>query len=110
MAIVPMKQIVTRYRQVGDLDIWGKPEKVEETTLKCRAVEGSHTTTDRNSQVQGATIVVDLKLMLDKLADITYDDKIEYINESGTAYKGSPKNITIQRDFSGKPLITVVYI
>ncbi|MCU5554821.1 hypothetical protein OCB15_17925 [Bacillus cereus] len=110
MAIVPMKQTVTRYRQVGDLDIWGKPEKIEETALKCRAVEGSHAITDRSSQMHGATIVVDLKLMFDKLADIQYDDKLEYVNESGTAYKGSPRNITVQRDFSGKPLITVVYV
>ncbi|MEC0037245.1 hypothetical protein P4L29_22875 [Bacillus cereus] len=110
MAIVPLKQTVTRRRAVGDLDIWGKPSEIETIELKCRAVEGSHTTTDRNSQMHGATIVVDLKLLLDKLADITYADEIEYVNELGTEYKGNPKNINIQRDFSGKPLMTVVYI
>ena len=110
MAIVPLKQTVTRRRAVGDLDMWGKPEGIEETELKCRAVEGSHTTTDRNSQMHGATIVVDLKLLLDKLADIGYEDEIEYVNEAGTIYKGNPKNITIQRDFTGKPLLTVVFI
>ncbi|MEI5921042.1 hypothetical protein WBU96_28320 [Bacillus albus] len=110
MAIVPLKQIVTRRRAIGDLDIWGKPAEIETVELKCRAVEGSHTTTDRNSQVQGATIVVELKLLLDKIADIGYEDEIEYINESGTVYKGSPKNIKIQRDFSGKPLMTTVFI
>lgn len=95
---------------IGELNIWGKPETMEITELKCRAEEGSHTTTDRQSQVQGATVVVDLKLVLDKLADIAYTDELEYVNEAGTVYKGKPRNITIKRDFTGKPLLTWVFV
>lgn len=110
MAIIPLKQTVKRYRNQGDLDIWGKPQETEIVELKCRAEEGSHTTVDRQSQTQGATIVVDLKLVLDKLADIDYRDELEYVNEAGTAHRGKPRNITIKRDFTGKPLLTWVYV
>ncbi|WP_431819262.1 hypothetical protein LWL40_27460 (plasmid) [Bacillus thuringiensis] len=110
MAMIPLRQTVTRYRKQGELDIWGNPEETEVTELKCRAEEGSHTTIDRQSQMQGAVIVVDLKLVMDKLADIGYEDELEYVNEAGTVHRGKPRNITIKRDFTGKPLLTWVYV
>ncbi|MDA2128663.1 hypothetical protein BK703_16900 [Bacillus thuringiensis serovar silo] len=110
MAIVPLKQTVTRKRKMGELNIWGEPAEIEVTEMKCRAEEGSHTTTDRQSQTQGATVVVDLKLIMDKVADIAYTDELTYVNEAGTVYTGKPKNITIKRDFTGKPLLTWVFV
>ncbi|PEF03391.1 hypothetical protein COM97_27000 [Bacillus thuringiensis] len=110
MAIVPMKQEIKKTRSSGELNAWGKPEKVETVVLKCRATEGSHTTTDRSSKIVGATIVCELKLIFDKLADITYDDEISYVNEAETEFKGRPKNIKISRDLGGKPILTTVYL
>lgn len=109
MAIVPMKQKLVRRRGSGELDIFGNPtDDREEATLKCRAIEATHTTTDRGSLVQGAVVVAEVKFLLDKLADITYDDDLEYTNELGTVFSGKPKSIKVLRDIAGKPTLTEV--
>lgn len=110
MAYFAMKQTITVTRSTGELDIYGKPTGTELITMKCKADEGSHITVDRTSQTQGATIVCELKLLFDKLADITYEDLIQYVNEAGTIYKGKPKSIRVRRDFGGKPLLTEVML
>lgn len=109
MAYFPIRQSVTRTRSTG-VDIYGKPTGTSVTTLKCRAQEGTHLAINRNGGAQGATIVCDLKLLFDKLADITYDDYVKYINEAGTVYNARPKSIRIQRDFAGKPVLTEVML
>jgi len=110
MGYFPTKQTITITRGTGELDIFGKRTGEEIFTKKCRAIEGSHLTVDKTVQAAGATIVCDLKILLDKLADITYDDDIEYINELGTIYRGKPKSIKVQRDFGGKAVLTEVLI
>lgn len=110
MGYFPTKQNVTIERGIGELDIYGKQTYSSLRQLKCRAVEGSHITVDRDSQVNGATIVCDLKLLFDKLADITYSDHITYTNELGTVFAGKAKKIKIQRDFAGKPVLTEVLV
>lgn len=111
MALVPMKQTLVRRRGSGELDIFGKPtQETEEVTFKCRATEGTHTTTDRGSLVQGAVVVAEVKFLLDKLADITYDDDLEYINELAAVFSGKPKSIKVLRDIAGKPTLTEVLL
>jgi hypothetical protein len=110
MALFPTKQTITVTRSTGTLDIYGKKTGVSVSTLKCRTQEGTHITVNRTAGAEGSTIVCDLKIMLDKLADITYDDYITYTNEAGTVYHARPKNIKIQRDFAGKPLLTEVML
>jgi hypothetical protein len=109
MGYFPTNQTVTVTR-AGELDIYGKPISPTTLTLKCRAIEGTHITTDKSSLTQGATIVCDLKLQFDKIGDVHYDDIIQYQNEAGTAYKGKPKSIKISRDFGGKPILTEVLL
>ena len=110
MALVPMKQTVSIKRESGELNIYGKRANVETLTKKCRALEGSHVTEDKASAEVGKTVVVSLKLLFDKLAEITYDDEITYVNELGTTYAGKPKNITVRRDFAGKAVLTEVFV
>lgn len=110
MGYFPERQVLTITRGTGELDIYGKATGIETLTLKARVIEGSHITTDRGSQAQGATIVCEVKIVKSGLADIRYEDSIEYINEAGTAYRGRPKNIKVQRDFAGKPVLTEVFI
>ncbi|MFB5568672.1 hypothetical protein ACE41F_26925 [Bacillus cereus] len=110
MALVPMRQDLIRRRGSGELDIYGKPMYEDEIILKCRAVEGTHTTTDRSSLIEGAVVVAEVKFLLDKLADITYDDELEYTNELGAVFKGKPKSIRILRDIAAKPLMTEVFL
>jgi hypothetical protein len=110
MALFPTKQVVTVSRASGELDIFGKRAGLDIFVMKCRAIEGSHITTDRSSKSAGATIVCELKLMFGNLADITYDDVLRYENEAKTVYEGRPKNIRIRRDFGGKAVLTEVLI
>lgn len=109
MPIVPMKQTITVQRG-GGLDEWGNPIPGELNTLKCRVDEGSRLSVSRSGGLSrdGETEVSVVRIILDKLADIRYDDTLTYTNELGEAMTGKPKEINVKRNVGGKAIVTEV--
>jgi hypothetical protein len=105
MPIIPLKQRIT-VKRGGGLDDWGQPLPGEMFDFQARVDEKSEKITDRN----GAEVVASIKIYLDKLQDVRYDDIIDYDNELGVLTERSPQKIEVIRDFSGKPVMTVVYL
>ncbi|SFX48656.1 hypothetical protein SAMN04487866_10959 [Thermoactinomyces sp. DSM 45891] len=106
MAIIPLRQIIKVSRSSGKLDEWGNPIPIEPFSIRCRADEGSFVVEDTGGKV----VVSSLKVLLDKLADIRYDDEIEYTNEIGITIKRAPKRVNVKRDYVGKPVLTEVFL
>lgn len=109
MAIIPLRQTITVYKKTG-LDEWGNPIESPPITLKCRVDESSHTTSDVQAMQRGKVLVPEVRILLDKLADIGYDDEIEFTDENGRTIRKKPIRINVKRDFFGKPLLTEVLL
>lgn len=105
MAIIPLKQTVTITRK-GTLDEWGESTGVTTFKLKCRVEEGAKLIQNRF----GAEVVSGAEITFDKLADIRYEDVIEFTNELGFTITQTPIKISPTRGVAGKALLTTVYI
>lgn len=105
MPIVPMKQTIT-VTKAGASDGWGNVADGEVLTLKARVVEETKVIPAPG----GREAVASLRITLDKLADITYDDTITYTNENGVTVERKPLSIDVKRGISGKPILTEVYV
>ena len=104
MAMIPLKQTITVTRP-GVVDEWGEGGTPTTFTLKCRVDE-------RTQIVQnqlGDEVVSGMEILLDKLADIRYDDVIKYTNELGVTVERTPMKIEPVRMINGKPVMTAVY-
>ena len=111
MAYVSMRQIITVKR--GEvLDDWGNAAPSETTfTLNCRIDEGWALHSYRSGGNSGNEIVVSTaRILLDKLADIRETDMISFTNELGQTIERSPKQISVKRNVSGRPVMTEVII
>ncbi|MGM0846894.1 MAG: hypothetical protein ACQEUT_18200 [Bacillota bacterium] len=107
MAFFPMKQVITVKKSTAVSDGWGKKLVEEiEIPMKCRADEVAETI----ENMEGKETVVSLKVFLDKLPDIGYEDTITYTNELGVTTSKKPEKIQPARDFGGKVIHTVVYL
>lgn len=114
MALIPLNQEIKIYRSTGELDRWGNPIQSEPFRLKCRVSEESKLMRVRagdGSGTSGVEIVTyKIRILLDGIADIQYDDDIEYTDELGRVLRGKPKEIVVRRLISGKPVMTEVFI
>jgi hypothetical protein len=111
MAYVSMRQTITVKR--GEvLDDWGNASPSETFTLNCRIDEGWALQGYRSSGVSSVndTFVSTARILLDKLADIRETDVISFTNEFGQTIERSPKQISVKRGPSGKPVMTEVVI
>lgn len=107
MAMIPLKQEIVIKRALEESDGWGnKKVSEEEIAWKCRVDDIAETI----ENVEGKETVVSLKIILDKLADIGYEDTINYVDELGVLTSKKPEKIQPLRGFNGKALFTVVYI
>lgn len=106
MAIISLKQTVIIERP-GALNDWGEVI-VEPTvrTLKARVDEGSTLVRNR----QGEEVVATAQILLDKLADVQYDDTISYTDELGRTLREKPIKIAPIRMANGKATLTEVYL
>jgi hypothetical protein len=112
MAIMPMKQTVTRIRRTGSA--WDGTESETRTDMKCAITEGtklvrSTSGTTGAQSVASSEIISSAQIYFDKLADIRLTDEIEYTNELGITRKYPPLTIEIKR-LNGKPILTVVSV
>lgn len=111
MPMIPMRQIITVKRGSDVLDEWGNPTPGETLTLNCRVDEGSSLLTYRSSGTSnGEIIVATAHILLDKLADIRETDIIVFTNELGITFEKQPKQISVKRSVSGKPMFTEVVV
>lgn len=113
MALIPMKQTVTRIRTSGS--DWDDNLTTDRTSMKCRVQEATKLvrSTTGSSGMQGVTsseVVSSAQIYFDKLADVELTDKFEYTNELGETRTYSPITIEIKRDIGGKPILTVVFV
>lgn len=103
MAVIPLKQTV-RITKPGGLDEWGNPIPGETLEYKCRVDEKSELVRDKT----GKEVVSSARILIEKLVDVGYDDTVEFTNELGQTIRRTPLNISVIRDFSGKPWFTEV--
>lgn len=107
MAIIPLKQRIAVRKALETSDGWGKKKiDITEIEMKCRVDEVSETVENQ----EGKEVVVSLKIILDKIAGISYEDTIKYVNELGVTTMKKPEKIQTLRDFGGKAIFTVVYL
>lgn len=110
MPLIPMKQEIT-VRRGGELDDWGNEMPAEEFTLNCRIAEGSQIIASASGiHTVRETEVARARILLDQLADIRYTDEISFTNELGETITKRPKEISVKRMLSGKPVMTEVFI
>lgn len=112
MAIMPMKQTVTRIRKSGDE--WDGTESEERIVLKCAIMEGtrlvrSSSGTSGAQSISSSEVISTAQIYFDKLADVRLTDEFEYTNELGITRKYPPLTIEIKR-LNGKPILTVVSV
>lgn len=105
MAIIPLKQTITVTKPGVDTG-WGHAEPGEVITLKARVVEETNVVKDRF----GREAISSMTVILEKLANVSYDDVITYTNELGLTVSRSPLSIEPLRNFSGRALLTKVYV
>lgn len=112
MALIPMKQTVTRIRTTGDE--WNGTTTTDRTPMKCAVNEGTKVvrSTTGSSGAQGVVsseVVSSAQIYFDKLADVTQTDQFEYTNELEITRTYIPLAIDVKR-LSGKPILTVVSV
>jgi hypothetical protein len=105
VAIVPLKQTIT-VTKAAELDGWAKPTPGEEVTLKARVTEETKIVTN----AAGEEAVTSLRILLDKLAEVSYDDTITYTDEFGVTVARKPLSIAPKRMLSGRAIVTEVYV
>lgn len=105
MAIIPLKQTV-EVTKAGVSDGWGNAVPGEVVTLKARVTEETNIVTNQ----AGEEAVTGLRIILDKLADISYDDVITYTNELDVTVARKPVKIGIKRWLSSKAAITELFV
>jgi hypothetical protein len=106
MALIPLKQTVTVTKGTGTYDGWGQPLPAAELTLNARVSEDTAIVTDQ----AGREAIASLRIYLDKLADVSYDDVITYTNELDVTVARKPLKIGIKRGLNGKALLTEVFV
>ncbi|MFT4413192.1 hypothetical protein ACLM5H_04950 [Fredinandcohnia humi] len=104
MALVPMKQTIEVVKSTTD--DWGRTIPSVPVSYKCRVEEKLNVV--KNEAGEEATTT--LKILLDKLVDIDYDDTVIFVNELGIKTSRKPAKINVIRDFGGKALLTEVYL
>lgn len=114
MAIIPLKQTITVTRPYKT-DKFNRPLLPTPVEMKCRFEEKQKTVTRASSSVgvnqsMSNEVQSTARILLDKLADIGYEDEIEYMNELGVTTKYSPLDIAPKRNFAGKAILTVVMV
>lgn len=103
MAIIPLEQKVTITTSQG-LDSWGQPILGTSTTYDCRIVEMKNLVNNNNGQED----VPSLKIFLDGIVKISFNDLISYTNSLNETITAKPTQVKYINDFGIQ--MTVVMI
>lgn len=91
----------------GVEDGWGQPVNVPPpTNLDAYVSEEMQTVTNQ----LGEEAVSQLRVVLDGMVNVSYRDKIQYINEFGTKVERKPLRVIFRKRTDGTPLVTEVYV
>lgn len=104
MAIVALKQRVMIEHAIPNE--WGEELLEEPIEYKARVDESSTLVRNR----QGEEVVSAAQILLDKLADVQYDDYVTYTDELGRTIREKPIKIAPIRDIVGKAILTEVHL
>lgn len=102
--MIPLRQTVTVRKPAG-LDAWGEPLLGQEQAYRCRIDSTSEVVVTRD----GKEVVSRATILIKGVADVGYDDQLEWSDELGHQVE-RPVNISVLRDFGGKPLFTKVVV
>ncbi|UNL92767.1 hypothetical protein CPY53_03980 [Paenibacillus polymyxa] len=105
MPLISMRQTIT-ITKAAKSSGWGHSSPGAELTVTARVSEQTKTVTNQF----GDETVSSMTILIDKLADVSYDDEITYTNELGVTIKRKPIAIQPKRGLSGKALITEVNV
>lgn len=107
MAVIPLKQTasVRKWLATND-DGWAVEDWSEPIAYKVRATEKVEIVTNQLGEEKTASV----KLLFDKLPDITYVDEITYINELDVKITRTPLSIKPIRMINGKPTLTAIHL
>lgn len=105
MPIIPMKQTVI-VTKATELDGWAEPTPGEEITYKARVTEETKIVTN----AVGEEAVTSLRILFDRLADVSYDDVITYTNELDVTVKRKPLSIAPKRMLNALAIVTEVFV
>lgn len=100
-----MKQTIT-VTKAGELDGWAVPTPGEEIAYKARVTEETKVVTNS----LGEEAVAILHILLDKLADVSYDDTITYTDEFGVTVARKPLKIAPKRMLNARAIVTEVFV
>lgn len=105
MPFIPMKQTVL-VTKAAELDGWAETVPGEVFTCKARVTEETKVVTN----AAGEEAVTSLRILLDKLAAISYDDTITYTDELGVTVARKPLSIKPKRMLNARAILTEVYV
>jgi hypothetical protein len=106
MLVVTTGQFITVTRG-GEEGGWGDPvPELPPVTFNAYVSEEMRTVTNQ----LGEEAVVELRIVLEGLADIDYRDKVRYVNELGTVTERKPVRVAVKRRTDGTPLVTEVFV
>lgn len=109
MAMIPLRQKITLKRRAG-FDEWGAPLFEQPIEIRARVDEGSYVTSDTGAKQTGGVELASVRIFLDKLVQVGYDDLISFTNELGITIEQTPKKVTVKRNIAGKVEMTEVYL
>lgn len=105
MPLIPLKQTVS-ITKPGTDDGWGGTTPGVVVPYKARVSEETNVVTNQ----YGEEATTSLRIIFDKLPDVSYDDVITYTNELGVTVERKPVSIEVKRGINGKPLLTEVFV
>ena len=106
MLILTSGQSITVIRNAEE-DGWGAPvETPPPVTMPAYVSEEMRTVTNQ----VGEEAVTVLRIVLEGLANVSYRDKIRYVNELGAVTERKPVRIAVKRRADGTPLVTEVFV
>lgn len=104
MALIPLKDSIT-VTPITVSDGWGTETQATSVTYKCRIDEGTKLVRDQ----QGAEVVSNTQILLDKKVAVSYNDDITWKDAvTGETRTEKPIEISAIKDFSSKVLFTKV--
>lgn len=107
MPLIPLKQDVYVRKNISEKhNGWNQKDYADPVLYKVRATEKIEVVTNERGEEKTATV----KLMFDKLPDITYKDLISFTNELGVTIEREPLSIKPIRMVNGKPALTTIHL
>ncbi|RDV27777.1 hypothetical protein [Lysinibacillus capsici] len=107
MAIVPLKQKAFVRKYIADNnDGWATDDYAEPVEYTVRATERFEVVTNQ----LGEEVTTSLKLLFDKMPDVSYDDMFSFTNELGHTIERKPISIKYTRMVNGKVTLTSVFL